>query len=456
MLDLSHSFRVTSKMFAAIGALIGVFVLIGWTFDVEVLKSVFPGVVTMKANTALCFVFLGVSLLTIQRKFFFFYYNDVGRAFAFLVFLIGVLTLCEYYFGWDLKIDQLLFQEPVGTVMTVSPGRMALNTAVSFVLMGVGVVLTSLTFVYVKILAQALFVISGLVALLALLGYTYGIDTFHFGIAKFAAMALHTATAFILLSLSGILAWPEVGIMKLFTSDLRAGIIARRSLGATVVALIVTDMMVFIGVSFRFYDVTFATALHVIVLFAVFAFLIIVMGFTMMRDEKNRMAYEQKYETLYNSSPEAIMVLDPGKYFTGANPSTLRMFRCASEEEFKTKMPSDLSPEYQPDGEPSNEKSQRMMDIAKEKGMNFFEWKHKRMDGKEFWATVLLSRTKLGGRPVFQATVRDIDSQKKQQLDLEKKIKELEKFQNITMDREKRIIELKNEIKELKKKQEAK
>ena len=53
-----------------------------------------------------------------------------------------------------------------------------------------------------------------------------------------------------------------------------------------------------------------------------------------------------------------------------------------------------------------------MMTIALEKGSNYFEWKHKRMDGVEFDATVLLTRMQLQKKTVLQATVRDVTNQK--------------------------------------------
>ncbi|MBM4202021.1 MAG: hypothetical protein FJ189_12155, partial [Gammaproteobacteria bacterium] len=49
---------------AAIGAIVlGSAVLIGWAADIALLKSLSPVWVSMKANTAVCFVLIGIALL---------------------------------------------------------------------------------------------------------------------------------------------------------------------------------------------------------------------------------------------------------------------------------------------------------------------------------------------------------------------------------------------------------
>ncbi|MFH1683067.1 MAG: PAS domain S-box protein, partial [Candidatus Woesearchaeota archaeon] len=139
-------------------------------------------------------------------------------------------------------------------------------------------------------------------------------------------------------------------------------------------------------------------------------------------------ASEEKFKTLFKSSRDAIMTLSPPSWnFTAGNPSTIKMFNCKDEQDFISYSPFELSPEFQPDGKPSKEKAGEMINEAVKEGSNLFEWTHKRTDGSEFPATVLLTRVELEpGQPSLQATVRDITEQKKMQEQLEKYAKRLE------------------------------
>jgi len=132
-------------------------------------------------------------------------------------------------------------------------------------------------------------------------------------------------------------------------------------------------------------------------------------------------ASEAKYRTLYDSSRDAIMIASPKKGFLNGNKTTLKMFGCRNEKEFVSLSPAELSPKYQPDGRLSTEKAQEMMGKALKKGMHFFEWTHKRTDGTEFFATVLLTKAKIGGKYVVHATVRDISKKKKDENELREK-----------------------------------
>ena len=121
---------------------------------------------------------------------------------------------------------------------------------------------------------------------------------------------------------------------------------------------------------------------------------------------------ETKYKTLYKSSKDAIMILEPPKWnFTAGNPATVKMFGTKNETEFISNGPGKLSPLKQPDGKLSSNKAKEMIDIAMKKGLHSFYWTHKRIDGDVFPAHVLLTRFKLEGRNVLQATVRKISKE---------------------------------------------
>jgi len=159
---------------------------------------------------------------------------------------------------------------------------------------------------------------------------------------------------------------------------------------------------------------------------------------------------EATYRSLYESSRDAIMTLTMEEGFLSGNTATIALFGCRDEAEFTALSPAELSPEFQPDGQRSDEKAKQMMQQAMQEGSNFFQWMHRRVDGSEFSAEVLLTRMDFKGKTLLQATVRDISERKRTSDVLKQRLDELERFQAATIDREFRIKELKDEIAALK------
>ena len=129
--------RVASVLTIAIGGL----VLVGWFFHIRTLQSVSPGLVTMKVNTAAAFVLTGTSLGLLRAGRSPTQMRYLGCACAGLAALVGFLTLTEIVFGWELGIDLLLAPAAPGAVDAEASGRMAPATAVSFLLIGVALLL---------------------------------------------------------------------------------------------------------------------------------------------------------------------------------------------------------------------------------------------------------------------------------------------------------------------------
>lgn len=121
-------------------------------------------------------------------------------------------------------------------------------------------------------------------------------------------------------------------------------------------------------------------------------------------------AVEQE-TTLFELSPDAIMMLDE-RGFTDCNPATLRIFGCASKEQFVGHHPAFFSPAKQPNGADSFSLANSMIEQALKNGSNTFEWLHSKLDGSEFDAEVLLVAFTKDGKLILQATVRDISPRK--------------------------------------------
>src|SRR5688572_2642553 len=68
---------------------IGLAVLVGWVFEIEPLKRIFPGAVAMNFNTALSFVLAGAALWWRERR-------ELRIGLGMLVAVAGALTLGEY------------------------------------------------------------------------------------------------------------------------------------------------------------------------------------------------------------------------------------------------------------------------------------------------------------------------------------------------------------------------
>jgi len=143
-------------------------------------------------------------------------------------------------------------------------------------------------------------------------------------------------------------------------------------------------------------------------------------------DEKSRMV--DRLNAIFEGSQDALMLLTQEGFFD-CNSQTLAMFHMPSKDAFVKCHPSTLSPPLQADGRDSFSAANEKIQQALARGQAQFEWIHRRADGSDFPAEVLLSAFDYNGRQVLQATVRDITERKQieQQLrelneDLEQKI----------------------------------
>ena len=126
---------------------------------------------------------------------------------------------------------------------------------------------------------------------------------------------------------------------------------------------------------------------------------------------------KEAFETLFEKSNDGVLILDDGK-FIQCNENILKMLHYKSKEDLLNVHPSQLSPEFQPDGSSSYEKAEEILSLALENNGHQFEWVHTKANGDDFLVEVTLTPITLNNRKVFYAVWRDISEEKEAQIKL--------------------------------------
>ena len=267
-----HISQIAGLLVIAIACL----VLIGWQFDINLLKTGLRGITaTMKVNTAICFLLAGMSLIMLQSNQSTRIHYQLSKIFAGAIAVIGLLTLSEYLFDWNLNIDELFVRDIVSSA-TPYPGRMGLNTALNFVLMGVAILLLGKNSQRGTWLAHICSSIAALISLLSFVGYLFEVDIATRLVVLKTAQALHTSLSFLILYVGILAIRPNRGLMQVMTSSLVGGEMARKILPWALIFPIGSNWLTFHGRKLGWYDVQSEYILQVT--FAVLTFSILLWG----------------------------------------------------------------------------------------------------------------------------------------------------------------------------------
>jgi PAS domain S-box-containing protein len=223
-------YEFISSFVGPIAMAAGVLVLVGWLLGVRTLTSVVPQYTTMKPNTAFCFVLAGLSLWLLRLRLSPVVKSNskhalLGQICAVFVAFLGLLTLGEWLFNLNLGIDQTLLRDTL-TDTRVPPGRMSIPSSFGFIMLGGSLFFLGRKSPGAAMTAQILALIGLVDALLALLGYVYGVHGLY-AVSHFPTMALHTALVFVFLCLGALFARPDRGLISVITSEYSGGQMAR-------------------------------------------------------------------------------------------------------------------------------------------------------------------------------------------------------------------------------------
>ena len=261
-----------SLVFTLLTFSIGFVALLGWIFNVEILKRVHPALVTMKANTAVCLMLIAVSVLLVRDSSTSTIKRRIAQVCAAIVAIVGLTTLSQHLFSWDLGIDQLLFKESWQEAGQSFPGRMGVAASLNFFFLGV-----AMSFIDARSrrwfrLSNISVLIVGAITLLVFLNYFYGIEQSE-RLGLYFTIALHTVVAFLSICAAILLSRPERGVVSTLLGHSPGTVVARRMWPALLL-IILLGWIRTIGRNEGWFGKGFGTALFVLAILLLFTALI--------------------------------------------------------------------------------------------------------------------------------------------------------------------------------------
>ncbi len=259
--------------------------MLGWAIDSPTLKQVLPHGVAMNPATALCFVLSGAALALLRSLEPSPGHCRAAQLAAMAVVAIGLVRLAGYLFSVDPGLDRWLYREKLD-LPGVQPNRMAPNTATCFVLSGVAQLVLDARGRRLAP-AQLLSLAGGILALAAVVGYAYNaLAATRVGVH--IPMALNTALAFCLLSVGILASRPDRGLVAVVTGAGPGGVLARRLLLAAVLVPLLLGVMLLAGERAGYYGPPMTLALVTVGSTGVFAALIAGTAGRLERQERQR------------------------------------------------------------------------------------------------------------------------------------------------------------------------
>ncbi len=248
------------RLCAVLVLAVAVAVIASTPFDLDVLRSFAPGRIAMKLVTATSFALAALTLLaaTGRRQ-----HPLLIRVLAILVVSLGGLSTIEHFAGVDLAIDRMWAAEAPGAAETIYPGRMAPNTAGSFVLIGTALLLLGGSSRPARVVRNAAILATGLIALQVLIGYAYTVGGFR-GPVTGNPMALPTAICFVLLAVGLALDEREAWPVCLFIGDTASANVARTLFGAAILVPFAVGWLRLLGERRGVYDAAQGVAMFAV------------------------------------------------------------------------------------------------------------------------------------------------------------------------------------------------
>ncbi len=239
---LVRFFKILPAILGGISSIVGALSIAAWIAHREDLTKVIPTSLPMSPLTGAGCIVFGVALMLAQKESRFFSWS--AKALGVLLTVATLIILGEYALGMQSGIDTLIFA-PVGVDVTGHDNRrMAINTAIAFLFLSIGLLFLADDRRMRGLKSQFCGTLALIIAFIALVGHMFGVKDFY-SFQVLSGMALLTAITLLMLGLGLLFSQLDRGIPALIVDDGAAGFVARRLLpGVLIVPFFLTMLSV--------------------------------------------------------------------------------------------------------------------------------------------------------------------------------------------------------------------
>ena len=403
-------FRVLSRFsryIIGLGIAFGVIVLTGWALHIPRLKGIIPGQVSVKANTGVCFVLIGIGLWLATAGF----RKRVTRATAIVVGLlasgVGLLSFLEYWGDWDFGIDQLLFTAgPDDLPGSVRLALMSPISAADFFLLGLAIAVLNNKGRGWRVLQNVLPTTAAVAAMFGILDFVLDPTNTHTHIAPMTALILF------LFSFAVLLAQAENGLGRLFFSRTVGGLLCRRLLPSAILIPIAIGWLRWRGQQAGLYSEWTGLAIMTISSGALLAALTVWTAFVVDRSDVEKSKAETSawnLAAIVTYSNDAIIGKTLDGIVSSWNPGAEVIYGYSAEEMIGQSISSIIPPDR------VDEFQRFLQGLRRGETIRHYETERIRKDGKKISVSVSISPLKdAKGTIVGASTItRDITERKR-------------------------------------------